>query len=124
MAQGDKAISQFDARRAVPHHWRAFGLYLIAPSTLVALMWGGIPWLDPTGYEGRMYGTFMTFAWCSGLLVWALGIVRRYRSQFNLRSLVILTAVIAVFLGMCRTVDPVIPTTVAAGALSVGPRGL
>jgi hypothetical protein len=70
---------------------------------LVALM-SGVPWLDPTAYEGRVCGT-LTLAWCLGLLVWLLGIVRRHRSRFSLRSLVILTAFVAVFLSARCAVD-------------------
>jgi hypothetical protein len=61
----------------------------------------------------------MTVAWCAGLLVLALGITRRHRSRFTLRTLALLIAVIAVYLGLCRTVHPVIPTGFLAYALSV-----
>jgi hypothetical protein len=46
-------------------------------------------------------------------------VVRRYRSRFTLRTLVILTAVVAVYLGLCQTVSPFIPTTVGAAGLSL-----
>jgi hypothetical protein len=116
--QGDELSSQGEWRRPPRRPWQALGIYLITLSGLVGLM-HGVPWLDPARYEGRLFGTLMTFGWCLSLLVWALGVVRRYGSRFTLRTLVILTAVVAVYLGLCRTVSPFIPTTVGAAGLSV-----
>ena len=111
-------FSRGQSLRPRGHPWRELGMYLITLSGLVALM-QGVPWLDPTRYEGRLCGTAITFGWCLSVLVWALGVVRRYRSRFTLRTLVILTAVVAVYLGLCQTVSPFIPTTVGAAGLSL-----
>jgi hypothetical protein len=61
----------------------------------------------------------MTVAWCAGLLVLALGVIGRHRSRFTLRNLALLIAFIAVYLALCRTFHPMIPTGLLAYALSV-----
>jgi 4-hydroxybenzoate polyprenyltransferase len=48
-----------------------------------------------------------------------LGIVRRHNSRFTLRTLAILTAAIAVYLGLCQAIRPVIPTLIVAAGLSI-----
>jgi hypothetical protein len=44
---------------------------------------------------------------------------RRHGSRFTLRALVMLTAVLARFLGLCQAIGPVVPTLFAAAGLSV-----
>ena len=100
-----------------PLSWLGFTVYLISVAALIALM--QIPRLDPFGFRGRPIAVSMTGAWCAGLLVLALGVTSRHRSRFTLRTLSLLIAVIAVYLGLCRTVHPVIPTGFLAYALSV-----
>ncbi len=92
--------------------------YLVVVAVLIALM-QNVRWLDPTGFRTRHLGTAMVATWCAGLGVLLLGIVRQHNSQFTLRTLAILTAVIAVYLGMCQTVHPVIPTMIVAAGLSM-----
>jgi hypothetical protein len=60
----------------------------------------------------------MTVAWCAGLVVLAFGVARRHRSRFTLRTLALLIAFTGVYLGLCRTLHPVIPTGFLAYALS------
>jgi hypothetical protein len=78
-----------------------------------------VPWLDPGGFQGRFVGAAMTAAWCAGLGVLILGIVRQHASRFTLRSLLMLIAAIAIFLGACQAVHPVVPTMSVAATLSV-----
>ena len=92
-------------------------VYMISVPALIALM--QIPRLDPTGFHGRALAVSMTVAWCAGLLVLTLGVVRRHSSRFTLRTLAVLIAVIAVYLGLCQAIHPVIPTGLLASALSV-----
>jgi hypothetical protein len=48
-----------------------------------------------------------------------LGVVRRHNSRFTLRTLTILTATIAVYLGLCQALHPAIPTMTVAAGLSM-----
>ena len=66
-----------------------------------------------------MLGAAMVAMWCAGLGLVLLGIVRQHNSRFKLRTLAILTAVIAVYLGMCQAIHPVIPTIIVAAGLSM-----
>src|SRR5262249_28718589 len=101
VAHGGEGIhSRGEARRLRGRPWLMLGLDLIVLAGLVVLMCG-VPWLDPGRYEGRLFGTFLVTAWCLGLMVWALGIVRQHGSRFTLRTLILLTAAVAVFLGLC-----------------------
>jgi len=97
--------------------WLVLKVYMISVPALIALM--QIPRLDPTGFHGRALAVFMTVAWCAGLLVLTLGVVRRHRSRFTIRTLAVLIAVIAAYLGLCQAVHPVIPTGLLASSLSV-----
>jgi hypothetical protein len=115
MAQAEEALTVAEGTR--PRSWLVLKVYLISVAALIALM--QIPGLDPTGFHGRALAVTMTVTWCAGLLVLTLGVVRRHRSRFTLRTLAVLTAVIAVFLGLCQAVHPVIPTGLLACALSV-----
>jgi len=92
--------------------------YLVVLVVLIILM-QNVRWLDPGGFAGRYLGTAMVVAWCAGLGVLLLGVVRRHNSQFTLRTLAILTAAFAVYLGLCQALHPVIPTLVVAGGLSI-----
>jgi len=74
---------------------------------------------DPSRFETRTLGTAMVAAWCAGLGVLLLGVVRRHNSRFTLRTLCILAALIAVYLGLCQAVQPVIPTMIVAAGLSI-----
>ena len=101
--------------------WRpylAIAAYLVVIATLIALT-ETFPRLDPGGYVGRYVGTGMVAAWCAGLGVLLLGFVRRHNSRFSLKTLSILIAVIAIYLGACQAVRPVFPTLIAAAGLSV-----
>jgi hypothetical protein len=115
MAHAEEASSV--AGGTGPRSWLVFKVYLISVAALVALM--QIPWLDPIGFHGRPIAVSMTVAWCAGLVVLALGVARRHRSRFTLRTLALLIAFIAVYLGLCRMLHPVIPTGFLAYALSV-----
>jgi hypothetical protein len=115
MAHAEEASSVAGGTR--PRSWLVFKVYLISVAALIALM--QIPRLDPGRIDGRPLAVAMTVAWCAGLLVLALGVIRRHRSRFNLRSLALLIAFIAVYLALCRTVHPIIPTGLLAYALSV-----
>jgi hypothetical protein len=100
-------------------HWRPWlvlGRYLVVLATLIALM-QNVRWLDPSG--SGWLGTAMVAAWCVGLGVLLLGVVRRHNSRFTLRTLSILTAAIAVYLGLCQAVHPVIPTMIVAASCSI-----
>jgi hypothetical protein len=76
-------------------------------------------WPAPGGFAGRYLGTATVIAWCAGLGVLLLGIVRRHNSQFTVRTLSILTAVIATYLGLCQAIHPVIPTMIVGTGLSI-----
>ena len=115
MAHAEEASSV--AGGTGPRSWLDLKFYLISVAALIALM--QIPRLDPTGFHGRPIAVSMTVAWCAGLVVLGLGIARRHRSRFTLRTLTLLIAFIAVYLGVCRTLHPVIPTGFLAYALSV-----
>ncbi len=115
MSQAEKAPSVAGGTRQ--RSWLVLKVYLISVAGLMALM--QIPRIDPTGGPGGPLAVLMTFAWCVGLLVLALGVTGRHRSRFTLRTLALLTAVIAVYLGLCQAVHPVIPTGLLASALSV-----
>ena len=115
MAHAEEASSVGGGTR--PRSWFVFNVWLISVAALIALML--IPRLASAGFHGRLLAVPMTVAWCAGLLVLALGVIRRHRSRFTLRTLVLLIAFIAVYLGMCRTLPPVIPTGFLAYALSV-----
>ena len=77
--------------------WSVLAGYLVVLAALVTLM-QHVRWLDPSGFETRNLGAAMVAAWCAGLGVLLLGVVRRHNSRFTLRTLSILTAVIAVYL--------------------------
>jgi hypothetical protein len=98
--------------------WLVLAGYFVVLAALVAVM-QNVRRLDPTGFRTRHLGTAMVATWCAGLGVLLLGVVRRYNSQFTLRTLSILTAVIAVYLGLSPAVHPVIPTMVVAAGLSI-----
>jgi undecaprenyl pyrophosphate phosphatase UppP len=98
--------------------WLVLASNLVVLAVLIALMQNA-EWLYPSGFVGKYLGTAMVVAWCAGLGVLLLGVVRRHNSRFTLRTLTILTAVIAVYLGLCQAVHPVIPTLSVAGALSI-----
>jgi hypothetical protein len=115
LAYAEEASSLAGGTR--PRSWLGFKVYLISVAALIALM--QIPRLDPTGFHGRPLAVSMTVAWCAGLLVLALGVTRRHQSRFTLRTLALVIAVIAIYLGLCQTVHPVIPTGLLACALSV-----
>ena len=115
MAHAGEALSVTGG--AHPSSWLVFKAYLISVVALIALM--QVPGLDPTGFHGRPLAVSMTVAWCAGLLVLALGLIKQHRSRFTLRTLALLTAVIAVYFGLCQTVHPVVPTALLASALSV-----
>jgi hypothetical protein len=117
MAQGDAVLTQGQAHRRRGGFWLSVELDLGVIAGLTALMCG-VPPLDPGRFEGRYFGTFLTFAWCLGLMVWALGVVRRHGSRFTVRTLVVLTAMVAVFLGLCRILPPTVPVMLGAAGLS------
>ena len=96
--------------------WRPW--LVVTVVVLVALM-QGIPWLDLGGFQGRYLGAVMTVTWCAGLGILLLGVVRQHASRFTLRTLAILVAVIAVYLGLVQTVRPFIPTIIVAAGLSI-----
>jgi hypothetical protein len=115
MAHADEASSVAGGTR--PRSWLVFKVYLFSVAALIALM--QVPRLDPIGFHGRPVAVSMMVAWCAGLLVLALGVARRHRSRFTLRTLALLIAFVAVNLGLCRTLHPIIPTGFLAYALSV-----
>jgi hypothetical protein len=117
MAQGDAALTQGEAHRRRGGFWLSVGLDLGVIAGLIALMCG-VPPLDPGRAEGRYFGTFLAFAWWLGLMVWALGIVRRQGSRFTVRTLVVLSAMVAAFLGLCRILPPTIPVMFGAAGFS------
>jgi hypothetical protein len=96
--------------------WLVFASYLVVLAVLIILM-QNVRWLDPS--QGGSLGTAMVVAWCAGLGVLLLGVVRRHNSRFTLRTLTLLTAVIAVYLGLCQALHPVIPTMIVAAGLSI-----
>jgi hypothetical protein len=98
--------------------WLVLASYLVVLAVLIALMQNA-EWLYPSGFVGKYLGTAMVVAWCAGLGVLLLGVVRRHNSRFTLRTLTILTAVIAVYLGLCQALHPVIPTMIVAAGLSI-----
>jgi hypothetical protein len=98
--------------------WLVLASYLVVLALVIILM-HNVRWFDPTGFESRNLGTAMVVAWCAGLGVLSLGVVRRHNSRFTLRTLTILTAVIAVYLGLCQVLHPVIPTMIVAAGLSI-----
>jgi hypothetical protein len=100
-----------------PRSWLVFKVYLFSLVGLIVL----ILVLDQTGvtFHGRLLRVSMTVAWCAGLLVLGLGVIRQHRSRFTLRTLALVIAVIAVYLGLCQAVHPIIPTGFLAYALSV-----
>jgi hypothetical protein len=91
--------------------------YLISVVALNALM--QVPQLDPVRFQGRPVAIPMAVVWCAGLLVLALGVIMRHRSRFTVRTLALLIAAIAVYLGLCRAVHPLIPAGFLAYAFSV-----
>jgi hypothetical protein len=115
MAHAERASSVAGGTR--PRSWLGFKFYLISVAALNVLM--QIPQLDPVRFQGRPSAIPMAVVWCAGLLVLALGVIVRHRSRFTLRTLALLIAVIAVYLGLCRAVHPLIPTGFLAYALSV-----
>jgi hypothetical protein len=92
--------------------------YLVVLAVLIALM-QNVAWLYPSGFMGKYLGTAMVVAWCAGLGVLLLGVVRRNNSRFTLRTLTVLTATFAVYLGLCQTIHPMIPTMIVAAGLSI-----
>ena len=92
--------------------------FLCGSASGIIVLMQEVRWLNPTAYEGRTFGDFLTFAWCAGLLVLALGVVRRHGSHFTLHTVVVVTVVIAVYLGLCQILSPVIPTCFGAAGLS------
>jgi hypothetical protein len=98
--------------------WLVLASYLVVLAALVALMQNA-EWLYPSGFVGKYLGTAMVVAWCTGLGVFLLGVVRRHNSRFTLGTLTVLTAAFAVYLGLCQAVHPVIPTMIVAAGLSI-----
>ncbi len=101
-------------------HWRPWlvlASYLVVVAVLIILM-QNVERLYPSGFVGKYLGTAMVVAWCAGLGVLLLGVVRRHNSRFTLRTLTVLTAAFAVYLGLCQAVHPVIPTMIVAAGLS------
>ena len=115
MAHAEEASSV--AGGASPRSWLVFKVFVMSVAALIALML--IPRLAPAEFHGLPLAVSMTVAWCAGLLVLALGVTRRHRSRFTLRTVALLIALIAVYLVLCRTLHPVIPTGFLAYALSV-----
>jgi hypothetical protein len=79
-----------------------------------------LPWLDPTTWRGgRNFGLVFTIGLCIGLLLWSLGVVRRNRSQFGLKTVIVGTTLIAVLLAALRVLPPHLPvlTTLAVCSL-------
>src|SRR5262245_18127039 len=100
-----------------PRSRLGFKFYLISVAALNVLM--QVPQLDPVRFQGRPLAIPMAVVWCAGLLALALGGIMRHRSRYTLRTLVLLIAAIALFLGLCRAVHPLIPAGFLAYALSV-----
>ena len=50
---------------------------VLAIAVLVTLM-QNVQWLDPGGFQGRYLGAVMTGAWCAGLGILLLGVVRQH----------------------------------------------
>jgi hypothetical protein len=115
MAHAEEASSVAGGTR--PRSWLDFKVYLISVAALNALM--QVPQLDPVRFQGRHLAIPMAVVWCAGLLVLALGVIMWHRSRFTLRTLALLIAAIAVYLGLCRAVHPLIPAGFLAYALSV-----
>ena len=93
--------------------------YVLALGVLIIGM-NNIRWFDPSRIEGQLIATAMIVSSVGpGLGVLLLGFVRRHRSRFKLKTLLIVTAAIAVYLGLCRAINPVIPTILIAGELSI-----
>jgi hypothetical protein len=101
-------------------HWRPWlvlASYLVVLAVLIILM-QNVERMYPSGFVGKYLGTAMVVAWCAGLGVLLLGVVRRHNSRFTLRTLTVLTTAFAVYLGLCQAVHPVIPTMIVAAGLS------
>jgi hypothetical protein len=61
-----------------------------------------VPWLDATSGRGSYFGQFLGVTWCAGMMVWALRITRRRRSQFSLKAMLLGSAAVAVAFGAGR----------------------
>jgi hypothetical protein len=107
-----------EAARSHLRAWLVLTAYLLVIAVLIGLPFTS-PWLDPAGSQGGAMRTAMIAAWVAALGVLTLGLVRERRSQFTLRTSVILTAVVAVFLRLYQTINPVVPTMLLAAGLSV-----
>jgi ABC-type enterochelin transport system permease subunit len=118
MTDNDVADLAASVLRLRGRPWLVLVSYLVVLAVLISLM-QNVRWLDLSGMAGRHLGTAMVAAWCSGLGVLLLGVVRRHNSRFTLRTLSVLTAAIAVYLGSCQALHPVIPTLIVAAALSI-----
>ena len=89
----------------------------LALAVVIALM--QIPWLNPASIQGsRFAALLMDILWCAGLVIWLLGVVRRHRSQFGIRTLAVVVAVAALFFGACRALGPPVPMLIAAAGAS------
>jgi hypothetical protein len=88
----------------------------LALAVVIALM--QIPWLNPASVRGRYFATLMVITWCIGLALWLLGIVRRHRSRFGMRTLCIMVTIAAIYLGAWTAFGPSVPTLLAAGVAS------
>jgi hypothetical protein len=115
MAHAEEASSVAGGTAA--RSWLGFKFYLISVVALNVVM--QVPQLDPVRFQGRPLAIPLAVVWCAGLLVLALGVVMRHRSRFTLRTLALLIAGIAVYLGLCRAVHPLMPIGFLAYALSV-----
>jgi hypothetical protein len=95
----------------IPRPWQVLSGYLFAIAVLVGLNPG----------SGNVWGisTAMIVVWCLGVGVLTLGAVRFHGSRFRIRTLCLLIVAVAVFMGLCRAMHPVIPTMFVAYGLSM-----
>ena len=61
-----------------------------------------MPWLDATTGRGSYFGFVLIVTWCAGLLIWALRITGRRRSQFSLKAMLLGSTAVAVAFGVGR----------------------
>ena len=92
--------TQVDYRRTFRRQVLNLGVSLLI--CLVCVLAMEVPWLDPTAGTGRFFGTLFMVMWCSGLLILSLRIVRQHHSQFSLRTLMLITTIVAILLGVGR----------------------